>query len=127
MSEPSAFNHDIHERSHGSIASYTIGFLLAVILTMVAYVLTVRHVLAGNILVATLLGLAIIQLIVQLFFFLHIGRETKPRWRAVMLLMAIGVVVILVIGSIWIMYNLNYRMTPQQIQNYLRKEGGSDL
>lgn len=113
--------------SHATVASYVTGFLLAISSTMLAYLLAVRHILAGNALVAALLGLAMLQFIAQLYFFLHIGAETKPRWRLVMLLMAIGVIVIVVIGSIWIMYNLSYRMTPDQINTYLKQEGGSDL
>jgi hypothetical protein len=34
------------------------------------------------------------------------------------------VVLILVFGSIWIMNNLNYRMTPEQINTYMNNQGG---
>jgi hypothetical protein len=34
------------------------------------------------------------------------------------------VVCILVFGSLWIMNNLNYRMTPQQIQSYMDNQTG---
>jgi cytochrome o ubiquinol oxidase operon protein cyoD len=57
-------------------------------------------------------------------FFLHLGRESKPRWNLNALLFAVLVVVIIVFGSLWIMHNLNYHMqNPQQINKYLRSQG----
>jgi cytochrome o ubiquinol oxidase operon protein cyoD len=67
---------------------------------------------SGTGLVAVIVGLAIIQLFVQLFFFLHLGEESKPRWNLMVLLFAAMVVIIVVFGSLWIMNNLNYNMMP---------------
>jgi len=90
--------------------SYVVGFVSSIVLTFVAYILVVNHVLFGVGLVAVIVGLAIIQLFVQLFFFLHLGNEAKPRWNLMALLFAAMVVVIVVFGSLWIMNNLNYNM-----------------
>jgi cytochrome o ubiquinol oxidase operon protein cyoD len=99
------------ERSNQSrVTSYIVGFVSSIILTLVAYILVVNHVLSGIGLVAVIVGLAIIQLFVQLFFFLHLGDEAKPRWNLMALLFAAMVVVIVVFGSLWIMNNLNYNM-----------------
>jgi cytochrome o ubiquinol oxidase operon protein cyoD len=114
-----------HER--GTLRSYTIGFGLSIILTLAAYFAVVKHAFSGKALLVVLLGLAVVQFMVQLFFFLHIGRETKPRWKLLMLFLMITFVLILVIGSLWIMYNLNYRMTPQQMDQYMRNQAGSGL
>ena len=47
---------------------------------------------------------ALAQLIVQIFFFLHL---TAKRWNLIIFLFTIFVVTIVVGGSLWIMYNLN--------------------
>lgn len=113
-----------------SYRAYVTGFLLSVILTMAAYVLTQHHVNSGHvspsdrIMVVALLILAIVQLFVQLYFFLHLGQEEKPRWRGMAFILALIFVFIIVVGSVWIMNNLNYRMTPQQINTYMKNQDG---
>lgn len=108
----------------GSYASYITGFILSIFLTLAAYVTVVQHVLSGGQLVGVIIGLALVQFLVQLFFFLHLGRESRPRWKLFVLFFMILVVLILVLGSIWIMYNLNYRMTPQQMNQYMTNQDG---
>lgn len=108
-----------------SLASYTAGFILSILLTILAYSTVTRHSLVGNGLVFVLLALAITQAVVQLLFFLHVGSETRPRWRLLMLFLMLIFAMILILGSIWIMYNLNYRMTPQQMDKYMLDQANS--
>lgn len=115
----------------GSRASYIKGFVLSLALTLLAYLLVHTHLAHHHqfppdaFMGIALPVLAVIQLIVQLVFFLHVHKESKPRWNLVVMLFAALVVLIIVIGSLWIMYHLNYNMTPQQ-QNYylLQQDGG---
>jgi cytochrome o ubiquinol oxidase operon protein cyoD len=113
-----------HDTDHGSVGTYVTGFLLSIIFTLVAYVSVMHHWLMGNWLVVLLLALAIVQFSVQLIFFLHVGRETKPRWKRLMLVLMIVFVMIVVLGSIWVMYSLNYHMSPQKIETYLKTQDG---
>lgn len=103
----------------GSVTSYAAGFVLSVLLTIVPYLLVVNKLLSGWLLVVTIAELAIIQLLIQLVFFLHLGKEAKPRWNLIMFLSAVSIILILVIGSVWIMSHLNYRMSPKQIDEYI--------
>ncbi len=112
-----------HERV-GTYASYVTGFMLSLALTLFAYLSVTQHLMSTNALVALIIGLALVQFFVQLFFFLHMGAETKPRWKLLVTSFMILVVLILVLGSLWIMYNLNYRMTPQQVDQYLQNQNG---
>ena len=112
------------EREPGSVRSYTTGFVSAIVFTLVAFAIASKRSIMGNKLIAILLGLALIQFVLQLLFFLHIGRESKPRWKQLVLVLMIVFVLILVLGSIWVMYSLNYRMTPDQINNYMLKQDG---
>lgn len=114
-----------HEVGHGTLMSYTTGFILSITLTLAAYQLVVAHALAGWAMTLTILGLATVQLIVQLLFFLHLGRESKPRWNFFVFATMVIIVVIIAGGSLWIMKNLNYRMmTPAETKTYLRDNEG---
>lgn len=117
-----------HEPVAGSLASYVCGFLLSVTFTLTAFAIVEvhlhasNHAASNNPLIATIIGLAIIQFFIQLYFFLHLGKEMRPRWKLLVFTFMVGVVLILVIGSLWIMANLNYRMTPDEINNYLHSQ-----
>lgn len=108
---------DKHERT---LRNYVIGFILSLLLTSSAYVAVTNQLFLGGVLIAVIVGLAIVQVLVQLFFFLHLGHETKPRWKLVVLLFMLVVLFILVFGSLWIMQNLDYNMMPEhQMDEYL--------
>ncbi len=112
------------EAHHGTLVSYSVGFILSILLTVAAYFSVVNQLLPGRTLVALIVGLAVTQLLVQLLFFLHLGRESKPRWNVMVLLFMLVVIGILVIGSLWIMYNLDYHMMPHDVDTYLLEEEG---
>jgi cytochrome o ubiquinol oxidase operon protein cyoD len=105
--------------------TYVLGFLISLALTLTTYLLVVNHVLSRTILIAVIITLALIQFMVQLAFFLHLGTETKPRWKFLVFSFMFMVVLIIVIGSLWIMNNLNYHtMSPSQLNHYLHTEEG---
>ena len=115
----------------GTFTSYTTGFILSIIFTMIVYWIVTAHVHSGrikfsnNYLTAIIAFLAVTQLITQLIFFLHLNKESKPRWNLLVLLFAGLIVLIVVAGSIWIMNNLNYNaMTPTQTNKYLIQQEG---
>ena len=116
--------------NHATLRSYITGFLFSIMLTLVAYLFVVNHAnmympaFTQDLIIGIILALALAQFTVQLVFFLHLGKETKPRWKLVVFLFMIGIVVIIVGGSLWIMSNLNYRMTPQQIDTYMNNQDG---
>lgn len=91
-----------------SISGYVTGFVLCLGLTLLAYFSVVEEKLSGTALLYWIGWLALIQFFVQMIFFLHLGRETKPRWKLVTFWFMTMVVAILVFGSIWIMTNLDY-------------------
>lgn len=111
---------------HGyTMKSYVIGFVLAVVLTLIAYFVVVNKLLDGFALAATLMGLAAVQFMVQLVFFLHLGQNRKSGpWTVASFYFMIIVLVIVVLGSLWIMHNMNYNMmmTPEQMNEFMLKE-----
>lgn len=110
------------DAGHGSVLSYTIGFVLSVALTILAYILVVNHVFHNGALTSAIMGLAVLQFAVQMIFFLHLGRESKPHWNFTVMLFMLLVLFIVVFGSLWIMNNLNYNMTPQDTNDYILQD-----
>ena len=108
-----------------SFRSYFVGLFLSLILTLATYFLVDRHMLEPIHLVIVINALAIIQAAVQLYYFLHLGQEEPPRRNFLVFSFMVMVLIILVFGSLWIMYNLNYNMVPQiDINAYLKRNQG---
>lgn len=122
-SMPVAANHE--RDTSANLASYVVGFVLSIILTLTAYFLVTRGLLAGQAALWTLGGLAAVQFTVQLLCFLHLGGESRPRWKLAVFWFMLGIVFIVVVGSIWIMNNLNYHMLPaSQLKSYMHTNEG---
>lgn len=105
--------------------SYIVGFVLSVIMTLLAYFIVVSGLWSTQMIVIFVLTLAVVQLVVQVVFFLHIGRGS--RWKLLTFIFTILVVAIVVVGSIWIMDNLNYNMmhmSPDEIKRYMSENEG---
>ena len=95
-----------------AMRSYVTGFLLSLVFTFIPYYLVEKHTLSSTVLLDTILAFAFVQMIVQVTFFLHLGRGPKPRWN-LFFFMATGVIILGVVGgSILIIDNLHYNMSP---------------
>ena len=107
----------------GGVKSYSIGFGLAIILTLAAF-LTVTSGWFSQLGAITIISLlAVIQLIVQLVFFLPLGRD-KVKWKASAFYTMLLILILIVGGSLWIMYNLDYNMmmSPEAMDQYMLEE-----
>lgn len=105
-----ANHHENHNASHGSVKSYIVGFILSIVLTVIPYYLVVNGAMSNEGLVVTVLVIAVAQLLVQVIYFLHLSFKPQDRENTLSFLFTMIVVLILVIGTIWIMWNLNYNM-----------------
>lgn len=104
---------NLHHNSgsaHGSTKSYIIGFILSIILTLIPYYLVVNHTLNMQSAYITILVFAVLQLLVQVIFFLHLSGDSSQRWNLLAFIFTLVVLLILVVGSLWIMWNLDYNM-----------------
>lgn len=101
---------EIQKEWHGTFRDYAIGFIACLLLTGASFLLIISKILLGKALVYTIIGLALVQAIVQLLFFLHVGKEAKPRWETLVFCFMLLVLLIIVIGSLWIMNDLNDRV-----------------
>ena len=96
--------------SHGSLKSYLIGFILSVILTVIPFAMVMSGTASHTTILATVVGLAVVQIIVHLVYFLHMNGSSEERWNLVAFLFTTMIIAIVVVGSLWIMYNLNINM-----------------
>jgi cytochrome o ubiquinol oxidase subunit IV len=107
---------DHHEMTieHGSgkksFRAYVIGLLLCIALTLAAFGLVEYHLLSPVNLYIALAVLAVTQLWVQSLCFLRLNSSPDGQWNLRPLLFTIFIIAILVGGTLWIMYNLNYYM-----------------
>lgn len=103
-------HHGAHGGTHGSGKSYSIGFLLAIALTIVPFGLVMTHASVGTPLLIAVFALA--QIVVHVVYFLHVDGSAEQRWN-LMALVFTGIVVCIILGgSIWIMRNLYINMMP---------------
>lgn len=102
--------HGAAHGGHGSRKSYTVGFLLAIALTIVPFGLVMTHASVGTPLIIAVFALA--QILVHVVYFLHVDRSEAQRWNLTALLFTAIVVCIILGGSIWIMHNLYVNMMP---------------
>lgn len=93
-----------------SLNAYVIGFVLSLLLTLIAFYITSHHSLEPKTLITILMLLALVQLIVQVVFFLRLNATEEGKWSLMPFLFTVLIVLVLVIGSLWIMINLNYNM-----------------
>jgi len=109
--------------------SYIVGFISSIALTLTAFFVALRpgaFQLSGNGVFAAILVLAMVQLAVQLVSFLHLGSGEERGPRFLIFAGTIGLVLLIVIGSMWIMNHLNYNMmaSPAQMRQYMNAQQG---
>lgn len=99
--------------------TYITGFILSLALTLAAYFAVVWQ---APVTLWVIIALAMIQLIVQMVFFLHLGQGEDGHWNLTVFFSTVAIILILVAGSIWIMNHLNYNMTPGDMNIYMLKQ-----
>ncbi|HET6924770.1 MAG TPA: cytochrome C oxidase subunit IV family protein [Candidatus Saccharimonadales bacterium] len=124
MNKPEKIVVGSHEEPPVNLATYIIGYVLSLGFTLTAYELVVHRVLSFAWLLTDIIVLAFGQFIVQLVCFLHLGLERKPRWKLLVFGMMISIILIIIIGTIWIMANLNYNMLPRNLNQYMHTNEG---
>ena len=63
------------------------------------------------------MGIAAIQVVVHMVYFLHMNRRVEGGWSLVALLFTVLFVAIVLSGSLWIMYHLDTNMMPMSPQD----------
>ena len=88
------------------------GFVLSVILTAIPFWLVMAKVLPPDATKFIILGFAAVQVVVHMIYFLHMNAKVEGGWSMLALVFTVIVVVIMLAGSIWVMYHMNTNMMP---------------
>ena len=96
--------------AHGSVKEYVIGLLLSVVLTAIPFGMVMNGGFSGGLTLAIILICLVAQVLVQLIFFLHMNGSSDQTWNTVSGVFVVLILLIVVLGSIWIMQHLNHNM-----------------
>ncbi|HWU03475.1 MAG TPA: cytochrome o ubiquinol oxidase subunit IV [Novosphingobium sp.] len=109
-----AHGHDDHGPAfHASLRDYVVGFILSVILTAIPFWLVMSgaiadHQTAGLVITA----FAAVQIVVHMVYFLHMSGKVEGGWNLLALIFTGILVMILLSGTLWVMFHLNHNMMP---------------
>ena len=99
--------------SHASGKSYLIGFVLSVILTAIPFWLVMHKAFdKSSTTAAVILGFAAVQVVVHMVYFLHMNGKIEGGWSLLATMFTLVLLVIVLAGSIWVMYHMNVNMMP---------------
>jgi len=103
---------------HSTFKGYAAGFVLSVILTAIPFWLVMGKVLpSAGATAMVLLGFAAVQIVVHMFYFLHMNTKVEGGWSMLALIFTAVLVFIALSGSLWVMYHLNHNMMPTLMQD----------
>jgi len=111
-----SFNETVHKKR------LVIGFTASILCTLLVFFSVTTNWFSNQQgTVGFILVFAIIQTLVQSWFFLHLNEEKKPRWQLHSFWFTVVMSLVIVIGSLWVMINLNYNMgmSPKQMDEYM--------
>ena len=93
-----------------SLRTYLTGFVLALILTVIPFGLVAMGALPRMPTLIIIAIAAVIQVLVHLHYFLDLNLSSTPRENLLAIAFATILIVIMVGGSLWIMFDLHHRM-----------------
>ena len=92
--------------------SYTAGLILAIVATIMSFIVSQTHLLWPPGIPVGLIVLAFAQIGMHLVFFLHIGSGPDNTNNLIALVNGLGIVFVVIAGSVWIIWYLNANMMP---------------
>jgi cytochrome o ubiquinol oxidase operon protein cyoD len=109
---------DAHKQNvHGSLKSYTVGFALSLILTVLSFGCVMSGAVPQELVVPGIVAFCVVQLLVQLVFFLHMGTAPEQRDNLSIGVFSLLIIAIVVAGSVWVMHNMNTHMLHPVMQS----------
>ena len=111
-----AHGHDDHHHDagpHSTFSGYMTGFLLSIILTAIPFWLVMAKVISDRpTAVMVLGGFAVIQILVHMFYFLHMNGKVEGGWTLLSTIFTVVFVAIAIAGTLWVMFHMNTNMMP---------------
>ena len=104
---------DVLEGSHFSMRTYLLGFGAAAILTAIPFWIVMTRAIGNTVVaIAVIVALAVAQILVHTFAFLHVNARAQGGWTLVAYVFTAVLLVITIVGSLWIMQHLHLNMMP---------------
>ena len=108
-------HHGMKETDYGTgqkkLGLYLIGFISCAILTLLSFGAVMSQRFSKLEVLLLIFSSACIQFLVQVVFFLRLTSQTEQGRTNIMAFLFTGAVLIsIILGSLWIMWNLNYYM-----------------
>ncbi len=112
-----ADSHDAHDvvldAGHFALRTYLIGFGASVLLTAIPFWIVMNGSIPSvPVATAVIVVLAVAQILVHTFAFLHVNTRVQGGWTLVAYVFTAVLVLIVITGSLWIMLHLNINMMP---------------
>ena len=95
-----------------SYLSYTAGLGLAILATIASFIVSQTNLLWAPGIPVGLIVLAFAQIGIHLVFFLHLGSSPDSTNNILALAFGVQIVFLVIVGSVWIIANLNSNMMP---------------
>ncbi|WP_343128499.1 cytochrome o ubiquinol oxidase subunit IV [Buchnera aphidicola (Kurisakia onigurumii)] len=86
---------------------YFLGLLYSLILTCLSFFITFYTIFSNKKTYIILILFLTIQFMVHILYFLHIKKIKNLKWNLIISIFSLLIIVIIIFGSIWIMYNLH--------------------
>jgi cytochrome o ubiquinol oxidase operon protein cyoD len=94
------------------VSDYVNGFLLAIILTVIPFVVVGMTQIERGPAILMITVFAVLQVGVHLRYFLHYSTKVVPIEAQIGLGLAIFMAAVMIAGGIWVMTDLHHRMMP---------------
>ena len=104
-----------HDFGHGDLKTYWVGFLFSLGLTALSFAAVMSGMIPRGMMFPAITVLAVVQLLVQVIFFLHLGTAPEQRSTVTILLLTLLLIGVIVFLSLWVMHNANINMMPTQM------------
>ena len=101
-----------HDEVMEGVRGYLVGFALSVVLSLVSFYIAGSTLVWAPSIPIALSVLALAQIGVHLVFFLHLTSGPDNLNNTLALAFGLLIVMLLVFGSLWIMFHLNHNMLP---------------
>jgi len=95
---------------HATVGKYMIGFVLAIVLTLISFGIAVTGVQPKYVAVVGLVLAAVVQMLVHLYYFLHLDLSREMQWNFISIVFTAIILLIFVAGTVWVIFSLNSRM-----------------
>lgn len=99
-----------NQAPHASRRIYLIGFLLSVVLTAIPFWMVMSGTFGPQVTIVAIVAAAVVQILVHTVCFLHVNTSSEGGWTLLAYIFTAVIVLIVISGSLWIMYHLNVNM-----------------